>query len=283
MPFFGFLTEEDLKPLATKDDLKILSDKNTTVTETTNKLDKSFTKNSSLIKSINKKIEKNNSILESLNENSETNCTKLLNGIHICDKPSYENVKTPFELTYKDIFQGSDFCIGVKSIYDVVLPKYRERVSAKYSSGLDSDFPDNYICVEGKKGRNYVDTWVDSKIVDHMSKHGDEYPVYKINPRNLADSRCSNICKNYTCDEIKNGSATKDIAVKEREKCVSEYKKRFEEIKNKPKLPAHMLDKESDNYVNYHCNRMRKAIVNPIGIEGCFGCDATVKCNLTKL
>ena len=47
----------------------------------------------------------------------------------------------------------SDFCIGVKSIYDIVPPKYRERVSARYSTGLDSDFPDNYICIEGKKGR----------------------------------------------------------------------------------------------------------------------------------
>jgi hypothetical protein len=304
MPFFGFLTEEDLKPLATKDDLKllatkddlkpfasgdqldVLSDKNTTVTETTNELGKNITTNSSLIKSINEKVKENNSIIESLNEKSETNCTKLLNGIHICDKPSYDNVKTPFEITYKDIFQGSDLCIGVKSIYDVVPPKYREKVSARYLTGLDSDFTGNYICIEGKKGRNYVDTWVDSKIVDHMSEHGDEYPFYKINPSFLVRPQCSNICKNYTCDEIKNGFAIKDMEVKERENCVSMYKKMFEEkqkYRNGEPPPAHVLARQSDNYANYNCNRRARAIGHPRGKEECFGCDATTKCNLTKL
>ena len=218
MPLFGFLTEEDLKPLATKEDLKIFVNKDDLkpfvsediVAKVTSDLKKDFEKNSSDLK---KDLEKNSSLIKSLNEKSD--CTKIINGIHICDSPLYENVKSPFELTYKDIFQGSDFCVGIKSVYDVVPPKYRERVSAKYTSGLDSDLPDNYVCVEGKKGRNYLDTIVDSKIVDYMSKHGEKYPFHKTNPEHIMDGRCYSKCYKYTCDEIKNGAVGKEREKKE--------------------------------------------------------------------
>jgi len=298
MSFFGFATAEDLKSLATKDDLKSLatkddlkpfvsldgqlndlSDKNTTVVETTNNIKENVTKNSSIIKS--------------LTEKSEQNCTKILNGIHICNKPSYETVKTPFEVTYKDIFQGSDFCVGIKSAYDMVPPNFRRQAAAHFSNELDSDFPNNYVCIEGKKAKNYVDTFVNSKVVKYMSKHGDDYLLYKTNPKLMSPNMCSHACSRYTCDEIKSGVVKRERDKKQTD-CVKEYTERFDKIKLSKKGDVtvnvitpdrinHAYNKERDHYAYRHCRVGEIVPNNSDGIEQCFGCDVSKKCNLTKL
>ena len=154
----------------------------------------------------------------------------------------------------------------------------------------DSDIPDNYVCVEGKKGRNYLDTIVDSKIVDYMSKHGEKFSFHKTNPEYLVYSRCHSNCRKYTCDEIKNGAVGKERE-KARNDCREKYKKIFDEnppfrIRKATKevTKAH-YHKERERYVSHICKlNMRSANSRyEDKVEECFGCDTSKKCNLNNL
>ena len=156
---------------------------------------------------------------------------------------------------------------------------------------MDSDIPDNYVCVEGKKGRNYLDTIVDSKIVDYMSKHGEKYPFHKTNPEHIMHGRCYSKCSKYTCDEIKNGAVGKERE-QERNRCVEKYNKQFDEkIEKQKSITKNVsstnknIDKERQQYIEHNCQLNMKSIpsIYEDKVEECFGCDTSKKCNLTNL
>ena len=209
MPFLGFVQEKDLESFE-KDKLGKLSKTMATLVKSSNtriqNVDNGLNVFQKEIDSISSNVEANSTSIKSLNESSTKECTKIINGIHICNEPLYENVKKPFEVTYKDLVKGSDLCVGVENVLDVFPTKLKELSGfKKFWSSRDSDFPDNFVCIEGEKGKNYVDTFIKKDIVKHISEKGDKYPLisfHKITPKDIISPRCSEICKRYECKEL---------------------------------------------------------------------------------
>lgn len=83
----------------------------------------------------------------------EKSCTTLINGIYLCETPKYTDVKDPENLVVNDIVSPTnDFCVRFDHIPDLGI-----RLGPNTGHG---DIPDNYVCVDSDKLKQYVDAFM---------------------------------------------------------------------------------------------------------------------------
>ena len=300
MPFLGFVQEKDLESFE-KDKLgklikrveRLSSSSDTRIQNVDDGMDVVKEK----IDSISLDVEANSMSIKSLNESSKNECTKIINGIHICNKPLYENVKKPSEVTYKDLAKGSDLCIGVENVLDVFPTEFEEIPGFKrFWSSRDSDVPNNFVCIEGKKGKNYVDTLVKKDIVKYISEKGDKYPLIdfhgRVTPNDIINPKCREVCKRYECKELDDNR--ENVYKKEKEFCDGvgdRYRNRIEEIHaDKPELDEQderAIREANDSFTreSIKCQDFRYYGYDGISSSQCLGCgeSSDFKCNLKTM
>ena len=300
MPFLGFVQEKDLESFE-KDKLgklikrveRLSSSSDTRIQNVDDGMDVVKEK----IDSISLDVEANSMSIKSLNESSKNECTKIINGIHICNKPLYENVKKPSEVTYKDLAKGSDLCIGVENVLDIFPTELKELSEFKrFWSSRDSDVPNNFVCIEGKKGKNYVDTLVKKDIVKYISEKGDKYPLIdfhgRVTPNDIINPKCREVCKRYECKELDDNR--ENVYNKEKEFCDGvrdRFRNRIEEIHaGKPDLDEQ--DERAIREANTtferemgKCSDHRYYGYGGISSTYCLGCgeSSDFKCNLKTM
>ena len=81
----------------------------------------------------------------------EMECTRIVNGVHVCTNPRYEKTIKPSDIATTK--WNENFCIAITHLPEVSgIGPLTDGMSASVEH---RDIPDNYICIEGKKARQY--------------------------------------------------------------------------------------------------------------------------------
>ena len=128
------------------------------------------------------KLEEQNARTDALAATMETrsDCTKLLDGIHVCSTPMYPVMGTN-DITLNNLLDSdSNGCILTEDL-PVKLRKYRRNDTinhfADLLSGDKAQLPRNYVCFQGSKMKQYhaaIAPITDPYYLQQLSKHGDE-------------------------------------------------------------------------------------------------------------
>jgi hypothetical protein len=135
MPFLGFATTEDLN--------KLRSDLDVSITEDLNKL-----------------------------RSDLDDCTQIINGVHICSVPKYNNVIDPKQTMLSTLFDSdAKGCIRFEQLVDVIGPGWNSNM---FGHG---NIPDNYICFDGGKTTQYFEAWFPPGVQPHARREAHNITV----------------------------------------------------------------------------------------------------------
>ena len=87
------------------------------------------------------------------NLNTASQCTMLINGVHVCSLPKYEKVVEPKDFRLGDMVNGTEkVCLHFDHLPDIVGSETYKKMAPYIGHG---DFPDNYLCVDTSKTTQY--------------------------------------------------------------------------------------------------------------------------------
>ena len=90
--------------------------------------------------------------------NKATSCTQLINRVHVCSVPKYDKIVEPKDFTLGMLTSSKEkMCLHFDHLPDVVGTERAEAMSGRVGHG---DFPDNYVCFDGKLTAQYVEAMV---------------------------------------------------------------------------------------------------------------------------
>lgn len=94
-------------------------------------------------------------------------CTQIINGVHICSIPKYDNIVEPNDFKFGSVIDSSEkVCLHFDHIPDVVGTSTATAMSAMIGHG---DIPDNYLCIDAAKTTQYFKAIVPEEM-QPMSK-----------------------------------------------------------------------------------------------------------------
>jgi hypothetical protein len=83
----------------------------------------------------------------------KTSCTQIINGVHICSIPKYDNIVEPNDFKFGSVIDSSEkVCLHFDHIPDVIGTANATAMSNMIGHG---DIPDNYLCVDAAKTTQY--------------------------------------------------------------------------------------------------------------------------------